>query len=148
MIYLFYLAQEKGMPINELYENKIKRIPTDEFNKLLDSESSISYHFNTSKEDKSRFDKMKKNNQFVIEHCSDPLTVQSESYLFGNDNASLKPNNFINICDSGKKLKSSFLKSQQNSSYEPIARGTPLMPKKLAFVSPLKLENVCFRLIL
>lgn len=40
VLYLFYWAQEQGLPLQELYEKKIKNIPTERFEGMVNSERS------------------------------------------------------------------------------------------------------------
>ncbi|CAI2387872.1 unnamed protein product [Moneuplotes crassus] len=40
VLYLFYCAQEQGIPLQDLYEDKIKNIPTERFDGMINSEAS------------------------------------------------------------------------------------------------------------
>lgn len=103
LMYLFYCAHESGLPINELYENRISKIPTERFEILWESDRSRRTNF------------------------QDP--PQDDMYT------KLRSGEF------NKMLTSDLFASYSNiSSYEPLAKGRPLMVDKPDYISPLNLD--------
>ena len=41
LMYLIYLAIENGHPIDKIYEEKVGKIPTERFQKLIDWENNV-----------------------------------------------------------------------------------------------------------